>query len=198
MIPSMPAADTTERRQKGRPLDEWLTARLLDVVLDMLADDGWRAVSVESVAREAKCGKTAVLRRWSSIATLVTEALSARRDRPPVADTGHLAGDLEALLNSWRQPLTRTERAVASLLGYCNTDEELQHIATGYVDGYLRAVVQRQVDSAADRDRPLPARRTAVLDGVLRALYLQRLSAPTPQTLPAVGPAVLSTVLASA
>lgn len=128
---------------------------------------------------------------------LVTEALLVGRDRPPVSDTGHLAGDLEALLAGWRRPLTRTERAAAALLVATQHDPNVRRIVQAYATGYLQTVLHTVARRAADRGAPLTAVRTELIQRCLHALYLQRLSARSPDELPAIGPAVLSTVLAA-
>ena len=179
-------------------MDSALTARLLHITVDVLAERGWRATKADTIARAAGSGKVAIYRRWADMTALVTEALLDGVDRPPVPDTGHLAGDLEALLAGWRRPLTRTERAAAALLGASQHDPDVRRTVQTYVTGYLQTVGRTVACRAADRGAPLTAVRTELIERCLHALYLQRLSARSPDELPAVGPAVLSTVLAAA
>ncbi|MGJ0117584.1 TetR/AcrR family transcriptional regulator [Williamsia sp. MIQD14] len=70
---------------------------VLRVVGDMVADHGFDALDLPTVATRAGVGKTTVYRRWGSASALVADLLleMATSSRPR-ADTGSLAGDLGA------------------------------------------------------------------------------------------------------
>lgn len=84
---------------RGRRRDPALDDRLLDAVEALLAEFEPGEITMEAVAGRAGVAKQTLYRRWSSRGTLLMDALArlAAR-RAPVADTGSLRGDLEALL----------------------------------------------------------------------------------------------------
>jgi AcrR family transcriptional regulator len=102
----------------GRPRSEEAHQAILDATLELLAEVGYSALTVEGVATRAGVGKATIYRRWPSKLPLVVEAfggLPAFED----ADTGTLAGDLKAMLRSYldlfhRTPLAAVLPALAS------------------------------------------------------------------------------------
>ena len=84
----------------GRPRDEAREQAILDAAIDLVAEVGYDAMSIEAVAARAKSSKATIYRRWPGKAELVAEAM--RRRAEPVLedlpDTGSLRGDLLALV----------------------------------------------------------------------------------------------------
>jgi len=78
-------------------------------VLQTLHTRGYRAVTIEGVARTVKRARTTLYRRWRSKRELVAYAVLSAMGERPAADTGQLRGDLEAavgtLLNAFAGPL---------------------------------------------------------------------------------------------
>lgn len=71
---------------------------MLAATLAELADIGYAALSVESIARRAGVHKTTVYRRWKDRETLVTEALMDHvASNIVIPDTGTLGSDLRIL-----------------------------------------------------------------------------------------------------
>jgi AcrR family transcriptional regulator len=74
---------------------------VLAATTEILAEDGYEGLSIETVAGRAGVHKTTVYRRWPTRARLVADALYERSERNvPVPDTGTFAGDLTALARS--------------------------------------------------------------------------------------------------
>jgi len=67
------AVDQPTRR--GRPFDPDLDARVYEHALQVYARSGWGGFSIDAVAAEAKVGKAAIYRRWSSKADILVDAL---------------------------------------------------------------------------------------------------------------------------
>lgn len=59
----------------GRPRDTDIDRRIRAVTRDLLAEQGYGALSLESVARRAGTTKPSLYRRWSNKADLVTDVL---------------------------------------------------------------------------------------------------------------------------
>ncbi len=80
----------------GRPADEELTARILQVAGDLLQEHGFAALRIEHVARAAQCGKAAIYRRYRDKAELVAALIRSRVAVGEAPDTGDVRADLLA------------------------------------------------------------------------------------------------------
>src|SRR5262245_44719017 len=93
-MPSSPAIALV-RRPVGRPRDRRVDAAVLDATRRLLADVGYRALSIEAVARRARVHRPAIYRRWSSKAELVHAAVYPDGDVTlRITDTGDFARDV--------------------------------------------------------------------------------------------------------
>ena len=100
----------------GRPRSEEAHQAILDATLDLLAEVGFSALTVEGVASRAGVGKATIYRRWPSKLPLVVEAfgqLPALED----VDTGSLVGDLKLMLRSYLQLFRATPLVYGSAFG---------------------------------------------------------------------------------
>jgi AcrR family transcriptional regulator len=89
-----------------------VTEAIRAAVIADLAEVGYARLSIESVARRAGVGKTAVYRRWPSKQQMVVAVVSEVAGAAiPVIDTGSLIGDVRAFLheayNGLRLPAVR-------------------------------------------------------------------------------------------
>ena len=94
----------------GRPRSEVAHQAILDATLELLAEVGFSALTVEGVAQRAGVGKATIYRRWASKLPLVVEAfgeLPAFED----VDTGSLEGDLKAMLTQYLRNFLATPLA---------------------------------------------------------------------------------------
>ena len=94
----------------GRPRSEEAHQAILGATLELLAEVGFSALTVEGVASRAGVGKATIYRRWPSKLPLVVEAfgqLPAFEDQ----DTGSLAGDLKAMLRLYLENFVATPLA---------------------------------------------------------------------------------------
>lgn len=89
---------TTSAAHGGRPLDEDLSAAILDAALRVLATDGYRGFSIAAVASEAGAHRPAIYRRWPNKVDLAIAAIERLKPSPEVGDTGHARDDLVAFL----------------------------------------------------------------------------------------------------
>jgi len=88
------------QRTVGR-LDRSRDPAILNAALAALTENGYDATNMDDIAARAGVGKAAIYRRWSSKAALITDVLLYWRPdlrTDDVADTGSLAGDMEALM----------------------------------------------------------------------------------------------------
>jgi AcrR family transcriptional regulator len=81
----------------GRKRSEEVHQAILLAAREILEKGGYRAVTVEGIARRAGAGKKTIYRWWSSKAQIVMEALiQAVKTHTPFRDTGSLKGDLHS------------------------------------------------------------------------------------------------------
>jgi AcrR family transcriptional regulator len=95
----MPADVELETPRGGRPRDDAREQAILEAAIELLAEVGYEAMTIEAVAVRARSSKATIYRRWPGKAELVAEAMR-RRTEPFVEelpDRGSLRGDLLAL-----------------------------------------------------------------------------------------------------
>ncbi|MGY1635459.1 TetR-like C-terminal domain-containing protein [Geodermatophilus sp. SYSU D00742] len=158
----------------GRPLSAELSDQLLSVAVDILAEEGWGKLNSDRVAARARAGKAGIYRRWPTMAAMARHALSRFTLVRIPPDTGSLRDDLAGLVDRWRRPLDREERATASLVGAARHDEDLQ---AGLDDALVRplaAAVSTLGARQAERGEEVPESRLALLGSVLEAFWWQR------------------------
>ncbi|MGY1709228.1 TetR-like C-terminal domain-containing protein [Geodermatophilus sp. SYSU D00758] len=161
----------------GRPLSAELSEQLLTVAVDILAEDGWGKLNSDRVAARARAGKAGIYRRWPTMAAMARHAVSRTAVVAAPVDTGSLRNDLAALVDRWRRPLDREERAVASLVGAARHDDELRAGLEAALVQPLAAAVAEIGARAEARGEGLPPARLALLGSVLEAFWWQRFTA---------------------
>jgi AcrR family transcriptional regulator len=118
--------DTDLEPGLGRPRDESIDTEVVSAVLTLLKTRGYRAVTIEGIARKVKRARTSIYRRWPSKRHLVAYAVLNELGDNPAADTGTLREDLEAavstLLSAFAGPLGQ---ALAGLVADMAQDPEL-------------------------------------------------------------------------
>lgn len=84
----------------GRPRDERIDSEVVSAVLSALKKSGYRAVTIEGIARQVGRARSSLYRRWPSKRHLVAYAVVSEMGDKPAADTGRLRGDLEAVVGT--------------------------------------------------------------------------------------------------
>jgi AcrR family transcriptional regulator len=161
----------------GRPLSAELSEQLLSVATDILADEGWGRLNSDRIAARARAGKAGIYRRWPTMAALARHAVSRFDLVPPPADHGSVRADLESLAQRWTRPLSREEKAVASLVGAARHEEELRAGLDAALVQPLAQAVAEIGRRAEQRGEPIDAHRLALLGSVLEAFWWQRYTA---------------------
>jgi AcrR family transcriptional regulator len=138
---------------KGRPRDAGRAEELRAATIAVLADVGYRALTMDAVAKRANAGKATIYRRWDSKLDLVidscTDLISRRIPQP---DTGSLAGDLRTFLLAFARVLSGPAgKAAQALVGELPHEPEL---AAAFRRDFLRTqrdVLRTVLDRAAVR-----------------------------------------------
>ena len=126
----------------GRPRSEEAHQAILDATVELLAEVGFSALTVEGVAQRAGVGKATIYRRWASKLPLVVEAFGGL-PRLEDVDTGDLAEDLKTMLRAYLQLFNATPLAtiLPSLAGERSHNEALSELFDPVLAGRRRPLV---------------------------------------------------------
>jgi AcrR family transcriptional regulator len=127
---------------RGRPRDATRDEALRAAALTVLADVGYRALTMDAVAATARAGKATIYRRWDSKLDLVIDSCNQLVNRSiPAPNTGSLAGDLREFLLAFANFLSGPAgKAAQALVGELPHEPEL---ADAFRKSFLRS--QRDV-----------------------------------------------------
>jgi len=154
--------------QRGRPRSPEADRAILAATLDLLAERGLAAMSIEEIAARAGVGKATIYRRWSSKGLLALDAfVTSFREQQPQPDTGTLRGDLIAALTSWVRAVTQTSmgQMLTGLIAEAQHDQELRAAWRDRVIEPLRVQHRIMLDRAIARGEiPASTDQDVVLD----------------------------------
>jgi AcrR family transcriptional regulator len=95
---SLQSATSPLIRKVGRPRSTEAHQAVLHATLELFADEGFDAMSIEAIAARAGVGKTTIYRRWDSKEELMLDAARSLQAEFPIVDTGNLRDDMIHLL----------------------------------------------------------------------------------------------------
>ena len=94
---------------RGRPRSQEADRAILTAAVELLAERGLAAMSIEEVAARAGVGKATIYRRWPSKGLLALDAfVTSFAEQQALPDTGNLRDDLIVALTAWVRAVTRT------------------------------------------------------------------------------------------
>jgi len=97
------------KRRSGRPRSARIDGAVIEATGKLLAEKGYTATSIETIARRAGVGKATIYRRWRSKEELVVELLShVAAGVEPVPDLGDTQSELLRLVSEAIEHLSRT------------------------------------------------------------------------------------------
>lgn len=140
---------------RGRPRSQEADHAILTATVDLLAERGLAAMSIEEVAARAGVGKTTIYRRWPSKGLLALDAfVDSFREEQPLPDTGTLRGDLLSALHAWVRAVTQTAMGpmLTGLIAEAQHDPELRGAWRDRVLEPLRQQHRVMLDRAIARD----------------------------------------------
>lgn len=125
------------KKSPGRPRSAASHQAMLQATVELLAEVGYEAMSIEAIAARAGVGKTTIYRRYSSKAELVADAIESMREEVLIPDTGNLWSDINALIENAAQitltPLGR--QTVAMIISSASSNPGFAQI---YWEKYLQ------------------------------------------------------------
>ncbi|HEY1316777.1 MAG TPA: TetR/AcrR family transcriptional regulator [Gaiella sp.] len=92
-----------EAPARGRPRRASASTDILDAALELLAERGFQAATIEAIAARAGVGRNTIYRRWSSKDELIADAL----EKLVVHIDLHDGDDVHALLLEWIRDFVR-------------------------------------------------------------------------------------------
>lgn len=99
----MTRSGSTPTRPRGRPRRAAASKAIVDAALELLAERGFQAATVEAIADRAGVGRNTIYRRWPSKEELIVDALQEL-----VADLDDQEGDdVYSLLLDWIRDFAR-------------------------------------------------------------------------------------------
>jgi AcrR family transcriptional regulator len=166
---AVPGAEPAEPgTQRGRPRSAEADRAILTATVELLADRGLAAMSIEEVAARAGVGKTTIYRRWPSKGLLALDAfVTSFREEQPLPDTGTLRADLVAALHAWVRAVTQTPMGpmLTGLIAAAQYDPELRGAWRERVLEPLRTQHRIMLDRAIGRGEiPASVDRDVILD----------------------------------
>ena len=161
------AAGAAGTAPRGRPRSQEADRAILTATVELLAERGLAAMSIEEVAARAGVGKTTIYRRWPSKGLLALDAFVASfREEQAQPDTGTLRGDMLAALHAWVRAVTQTPMGsmLTGLIAEAQHDPELRGAWRDRVLEPLReqnrtmldrAIARGEIDPSVDREMVL-------------------------------------------
>ena len=142
-------------RAVGRPRDPKLDAAITDATLELLADIGYAALTIEAVATRAGVGKATLYRRWPGKVQLVVDAVRTLSEQPDPDTSAGVRDELVELLEAVRRKSgsSLAGRIFPRLIGDSAENPE-----------FMRRYREQVLDPRRDRFR------TALLRGVEQGL----------------------------
>jgi AcrR family transcriptional regulator len=119
-----------DKKLPGRPRSVKSHQAMLQATLELLAEVGFDAMSIDAIATRAGVGKTTIYRRYASKEELVADAIENVREEILLPDTGTLQGDIDALIQNAAQitlsPLGR--QTVAMIISSASSNAQFAQI----------------------------------------------------------------------
>jgi AcrR family transcriptional regulator len=117
---------TARHATRGRPRNENIDRQVVAAVLQVLRTGGYKAVTIEGIARRIRRARSSIYRRWPSKPHLVAYCIVSTMGASPAADTGALREDLRAVVDTLRRAFTGPlAQALPGLVADMAHDREL-------------------------------------------------------------------------
>jgi AcrR family transcriptional regulator len=149
----------------GRPRDPVREQAILEAVLDLVAEGGYAALTVDAVAARARTSKATIYRRWSDKRDMVVAAMALYRRKGPspvAVDTGSLRGDLLAYTRRFADVMQGFDGrlAVGLVQARSSSPELIDELEARFPSGARlplevleRAAERGELPAVVDRDR---------------------------------------------
>jgi AcrR family transcriptional regulator len=181
----LPRTSKEIRRRPGRPRRSTTDDAITRAALELLADRGFQATTIEAISERAGVGRNTIYRRWHSKEELIADAL-----RELTTEVDWRADDLYTLLLTWLREFARTfsdplhGRLLVGVLGELQQNPVFADVYADRVVRPRREALLARLAEARDRSELRPDTDVDLVADLLGgALLLRRL----PLGLPAAG-----------
>src|SRR5271170_6332981 len=143
---------STSPKVIGRPRDARIDTEVVAAVLKALENGGYRAVTMDGIAKNVLRPRSSLYRRWPSKRHLVAYAVVSELGENPAADTGTLRGDLlSAVRTLWRAFRGPLGQALAGLVADMAQDAALASSIRKEVLAPRRRSMREAIERARSR-----------------------------------------------
>jgi AcrR family transcriptional regulator len=155
VIPTRSGETVPVPKGPGRPRDPEADRAILRATIELLSEEGYEGLSIESVAARAGVGKTTVYRRWPSKEPLVVDAIKhvkAPADPVPPGDDESTRDALVRSLRTFTKTVghSGTGRMMAGLVAEMSRNPDLARaVRAGILEqrrGLLRSILRRGIE----------------------------------------------------
>ena len=174
----------TDQSRPGRKRSEQSRLAILAATLELVAEAGYGALTIEGIAARSGVGKQTIYRWWPSKADVLLDALATKADlQIPIPDEGSFRADLAHFLGSTfelgeKSPVVDTLRA---LMAQAQIDQEF---GKRFREDFLfrrRDALGRIVERAHERgELPAGVGAGTVIDVVFGTLWYRLLATREP------------------
>ncbi|AUT00008.1 TetR family transcriptional regulator [Nostoc sp. CENA543] len=120
----------TPKKSQGRPRSTQAHQAILQATLELLAEVGFDAMSIDAIATRAGVGKPTIYRRYAGKEELVADAIESARQDVVIPNTGNLWNDIDELIQNAAQitlsPLGR--KTVAMIISSASNNSQFAQI----------------------------------------------------------------------
>ncbi|MGI9164688.1 MAG: TetR/AcrR family transcriptional regulator [Mycobacterium sp.] len=174
------SADTIEPVQRGRQRDPSVERRVVRAATEELAEKGFEAFSVRSVARRSGVSRPSLLLRWPDRDSLIIETLASISEWPVTDPGGGLREELTTLVARMVDLLDPTTMAIQlRLIADASKHPELfaafQHKVMSSAWHQLATLLERAVDRG-ELPRGIDCRWAA--DALVGVVFLRTIASP--------------------
>jgi AcrR family transcriptional regulator len=145
---------TEATRPPGRPRSAQADDAIVQAALELLAEVGYRALTMEQVRARSGVGKATIYRRYANKDDLVKAAIAElHHDIPVPDDHGDLRSDFEPVVTAavWAAERTDASHVVPRLLAESAHDPELQRLFYDNIVAPRRVVMRTLLARAVER-----------------------------------------------
>jgi len=136
----------------GRPRNETIDKQVVAAVLRVLRTRGYKAVTIDGIARTVSRARASIYRRWPNKAHLVAYCILSTMGASPAPDTGILRTDLLAAVGTLRRAFSGPLRhALPGLVADMAHDRQLAQAVRRQVLAPRRKSMRAALDRARVR-----------------------------------------------
>jgi AcrR family transcriptional regulator len=185
---------------RGRPRSETARRAILDAARELLAENGYDALTIQAIAERSGTGRQTIYRWWSSKPLIIADLLLAGElDVPsePVPDTGSLGADLTAWLEAIAASMTDPRQAsiTRALITAASDDPEEARLLYSMTTGPIhQSVVERLARGKAAKQLRADVDEIAIADALIGSVLFGAL---TPGAHPAPPAAIVAALIGS-